>query len=183
MVCYPLYVTPYQETPWDVKVNIFGNLELIDNKGLASWNTSLNVTSVISIIDFEDPLYTIKSSGKFTNKIIMSNITDFVTGGDASNLIDHANNSWYIASNTSPSYLMRFAGNFSPSDQGIESIINIDTLQFVAPEIYVAGISSVDYIYFGNSSAPNCKVNETKDDLDWFRLDNDHLSVYESNCE
>lgn len=178
-----LYVQPYQDEPWNVKVEVSGRMILIDNRGLVSWNRSMNITSTISIIDFEDPLYTIITSGKYTNKIIKSNITDFVIGGDASNLIKHANNSMYLASDIAPSFLMRFSGNLSSSDYGIESIINVDELKFAAPDVYIADSSSIDYIYFGNSSVGNCKVNETKTDLDWFRLDNGHLNKYEAHCE
>ncbi|MCK5283739.1 MAG: hypothetical protein KAK00_10140 [Nanoarchaeota archaeon] len=178
-----LYLTPFHEDPWNVKVNVFGRINLTDRKEVASWCRDLNVTTTINIIDFEDPIYTVTSAGKLINKVIKSNITDFVSGNDASNLITHANNSWYIASNFSPSFLMRFAGNLSPSPHGIESVVNVDNLQIIAPEIYKASSSSIDYIYLGNSSISNCKVNETKTNISWFRLDNNHLNIYEANCE
>lgn len=177
-----LYIIPYHDDQWNIKVNILGKINLTDIRGIASWQRTLNITAKIDIIEFEDPLYTVTSSGKLANKIIKSNITDFVSGG-ASALIEHANNSKYIASDLAPSFLMRFAGNLSNSPFGIESIVNVPQLQIVAPEIYQASSSSVDYIYLGNSSIENCKVNETKNDLDWFRLDDAHLDTYYANCE
>jgi len=177
-----LNVYPYQDDPWNVKINVHGILNMSDRKGLASWYRNINLTTTIDILEFEDPLYTIVSGGKFTNKIILSNLTDFVNGADATNLKKQINNSWYIASPLAPSYLMRIAGNLNPSPYGIESIVNVPALQAAAPELYVAGSSSVDYIYFGNNTLSNCQVNQTISGMSWFRLDNPHLAVYEASC-
>ncbi len=177
-----LYITPYHENPWDVRINIIGAMNLTDRKGLASWNRQINLTTTISILDFEDPIYTVTSRGKLTNEILKNNVTDFVSGSDATNLIEHANNSWYIASTLAPSFLMRFAGNLSPSPFGIESIVNVEELELAAPELYLASSSAIDYIYFGNNSIPDCQINETITTIPWLRLDNDHLNTYESTC-
>jgi hypothetical protein len=122
-----LQVTPFQDDPWTVKVTVTGTMLLNDTRGIASWNRAMNITSEISIIQFEDPLYLITSKGKLSNPIERSNYTSFVSGSDASNLIDHANRSYYIATNLSPNFLMRFEGNTSASKTGIESIVNVDT--------------------------------------------------------
>lgn len=152
---FDLSLKPFQQDPWNVYVNVNGKLNLTDKSDLAKWNRVLNVTTIISIEEFEDPLYTVISKGKYINRIIRSNFSDFVSGNDASNLILHANRSWYISTNFSPSFLMRFSGNTSGSPYGIESIVNVEELQIAAPDIYKAGVSSVDYIYLGNSSISN----------------------------
>jgi hypothetical protein len=172
----------FQDDPWNIKVTAFGNMSLEDRKGIASWNRSLNVTALINIENFEDPLYTISSRGKLTNKIVKSNVTDFVSGDDASALVLHANQSWYIYSETAPNFIMRFSDNLSASPHGIESIVNVQNVQISAPEIYRSSISSVDYIYFNESYSDSCRINETESSLSWFRLDDGHLDVYEVKC-
>ena len=177
-----LGVKIYQEDPWNVKVAVLGKMNLSDMKGTASWSRDINLSTKLEIEDYEDPLYTIGTEGKLTNRIVRSNITDFVVGSDASNLKLHANNSWYIASNLSPSFIMRLTGNFSASPNGIESIVNIPELQVAWPPAYYPGRSTVDYIYFDNTTVSNCMVNETKIEMPWFRLDDDHLDIYETVC-
>ncbi|MBR9700032.1 hypothetical protein GOV09_06240 [Candidatus Woesearchaeota archaeon] len=174
-------VVPFHDDPWRLKVTVIGTINITDRKGLASWKRVLNVTTALDIQDFEDPLYTIISSGKLTNQVIATGVTDFVDGSDASNLITHANNSLYIASSSAPSFLMRFEGNLSPSPYGIESIVDIPTLQVVAPTLYDGSSSTIDYIFFGVQDA-GCQVNQTKTELPWLRLDNPHLPTYESTC-
>jgi hypothetical protein len=176
-------VSPYHKDPWNVNVNVIGIMNLTDMKGLASWTRAMNVTATISIDNFEDPLYTVTSAGKFANKIEKTNVTGF---SDTDDLILHANNSWYIESSKAPNFLMRFSNNLSSSAYGIESIVNVDDLQLAVPELYRSGASCVDYIYFGNYSISNCRVNETKDIISWFRLDDAdsyHLNLYEAECE
>ncbi len=172
-----------QSNPWEVAVSLEGKLTLQDKKNIASWNRTINLTTRISIIDFEDPIYTINTSGKMSNKIMVTNITDFVAGTDASNLIEHANNSWYRASAKAPSFLQRFEGDFSPSPYGIESIVNLKELENIDNTLYDGDESAIDYIYFGNRSGSSCRLNETKDALPWLRLDDGHLADYEANCE
>jgi len=182
LVISDIVLTPYQDSPWDVKVLFEAMIDLSDKKGLASWLTPINVTTSINIMDFEDPLYLIKSKGKFTNKIVQTNVTDFVSGTNAKNLIEHANNSFYVWSSIAPNFIMRFSNNLSASPYGIESIVNIDKIKISAPEIYYSSASTVDYIYFGNSSISSCLINETKNNLTWFRLDDGHLALYEAHC-
>ncbi len=177
-----LSIETFQDNPWNVKIRARGNLQLVDITQTASWDRDLNVTTNLDITEFEDPLYLVSSAGKFTNTIIRSNITDFVSGSNASNLIEHVNRSWYRASTLAPSFLMRYEGNLSASPFGIESIVHIENIQVIAPELYYSGKSTVDYVYFNAGNPANCEVNETKNVLAWFRLENAHLSEYEAHC-
>jgi len=168
-------ITIYHDSPWEVKIDANITLNVQDKKQTASWKRELKITSNISIEDFEDPLYGINSDGKVTNKIIKTTVTYFVDGEDTTNLQIHLNNSYYIESNTAPSFLMRLEGNLSSSDYGIESLVNLEEFQHQGITIKIR--SAVDYIYFGTESTENSDI---KNMPSWFMLDedDDHIGVY-----
>ena len=141
----------------------------------ATWKINTAITTRVSIDNFEDPLYVIKSFGRVTNAIVKSPITDFVNGNDVTNLRIHLNNSYYIASNLSPNYLMRLRGDLGNSSTGIESLVNLD--EFIEQGLSINDRSAVDYIYFGTQSTTNYRINKTPS---WFKLDEDHLEIYEA---
>ncbi|MDD5086373.1 MAG: hypothetical protein PHV16_01345 [Candidatus Nanoarchaeia archaeon] len=167
----------YHDDPWEVKVYVDIKINVKDKKNTASWDRDVKITTNISIEEFEDALYSINSNGKVTNKIIKTTITDFVDGEDATNLQIHLNNSYYIESETAPSFLMRLAGNLSSSPYGIESLVNIE--EFKSQGFQTKSRSVVDYIYFGTQSTDNCQIENMPL---WFMLDDNHLSAYECNC-
>jgi hypothetical protein len=168
----------YHESPWDVKIDVNITLDIKDKKQTASWKRNLKIGSNISINDFEDPVYGVNSGGKVTNKIKKTVITDFVDGEDTTNLQIHLNNSYYIESDTAPSFLMRLEGNLSSSDYGIESLVNLE--EFQEQEVPIKSRSAVDYIYFGTESTTNHNI---KNMPSWFMLDEEdnHLEIY--GCE
>jgi len=167
----------YQENPWTVNIGLDVTLNLEDIRKTASWQRPLYITTNISIQEFEDPLYVINSYGRVTNTIIKTTITDFIgPNNDTTNLKIHVNNSYYIESNTAPSFLMRLEGNLSDSAYGIESLVNLE--EFQAQEVPIRGRSVVDYIYFGDQSTTNYNI---KNMPLWFKLDEEHLATYE--CE
>ena len=169
-------VVIYQENPWtaNIAINVILNVE--DIKKTASWQRPLYITTNISIQELEDPLYVINSYGRVTNTIIKTTITDFIVNNDTTNLKIHVNNSYYIESDTAPSFLMRLEGNLSDSVYGIESLVNLE--KFQAQEVPIRSRSVVDYIYFGDQSTENYNI---KDMPSWFKLDWEHLGTYE--CE
>ncbi|MBU1204702.1 MAG: hypothetical protein KKE93_02220 [Nanoarchaeota archaeon] len=169
-------VTIYQKNPWAANIGINVTLNVEDVKKTASWKRPLYITTNISIQEFEDPLYVINSYGRVTNTIIKTNITDFVVNNDTTNLKTHVNNSYYIESDTAPSFLMRLEGNLSNSLYGIESLVNLE--EFQAQEVPIRDRSVVDYIYFGDQTTTNYNI---KDMPSWFKLDEEHLETYE--CE
>ena len=167
----------YQKNPWTVNVDLDVTLNLEDVKKTASWQRPLYITTNISILEFEDPLYVINSYGRVTNTIIKTTITDFIgPNNETTNLKIHINNSYYIESTTAPNFLMRLEGNLSSSAYGIESLVNLE--EFQAQEVPIKSRSVVDYIYFGDQLTTNYNI---KDMPSWFRLDYDHLATYE--CE
>jgi len=170
-------VTIYQKNPWAANIGINVTLNVEDVKKTASWKRPLYITTNISIQEFEDPLYVINSYGRVTNTIIKTNIIDFIgPNNETTNLKIHVNNSYYIESNTAPSFLMRLEGNLSNSVYGIESLVNLE--EFQAQEVPIKSRSVVDYIYFGDQTTENYNIQDMPS---WFKLDEEHLETYE--CE
>ena len=169
--------------PWTVSVGLNISLDIRDKRNTSYWIRERYLTNTISILDFEDPLYIVNSNGRVTNAIIKSNITQFVVNGNVQNLLKHMNNSWYIAHNDSPSFLMRFEGNLGNSTYGIESLVTLD--EFQAQGLALKDRSIVDYIYFGTKSTTNFRINATPE---WFKIDGslpapgvdkgEHLDLY-----
>ena len=160
--------------PWTVEVGVDMNLSISDKRNTSSWARNRYLTTQISVIGFEDPLYIINTGGRVTNPIINTNITSFVVSGDVANLIMHANNSYYIAHNDAPSFLMRLEGNLGNSSNGIESLVNLEELQ--QQGLVIKDRSIVDYIYFGTQNTVNFRINNTPT---WFKIDQNHLATYQ----
>ncbi|MEA3248565.1 MAG: hypothetical protein U9Q73_02555 [Nanoarchaeota archaeon] len=163
-----------QEDPWNLKI-ILNITFIIEDKGnLVSWNRSASIESYIPIEDFEDPLYSINTLGKVTNKINQTPYSTFVTGGDYTNLTSHFENSYYLASTSAPSFLNRLQGNLTADQNGIESLVNPQIL--IDQGISVQYKSVVDYIYFSSDNPQKYTVpavnNLILDDED------NHLSIY-----
>ena len=163
-----------QTDPWNVNIMLNITLSINDKKNTSSWVRKNNLISRISIIGFEDPLYVVNSNGRVTNNIVPSNITSFVVNGDVANLLIHANNSFYIAHNDSPSFLMRLQGTLGNSTAGIESLVNLD--KFQQQGIILKDRSIVDSVYFGTQYTTNYRINNTPT---WFKIDNNHLDIYQ----
>lgn len=173
-----------QSDPWSVDIGLNVSLDIRDKRNTSYWIRNRYLISTINIIGFEDPLYVVNSKGRVTNTIVKSNITQFVVGGKADNLMRHANNSYYLAHNDSPSFLMRFQGDLGNSSMGIESLVNLD--EFQSQSLAIKDRSVVDYIYFGTKPTTNFRINNTPE---WFKIDGnppvpgpslgDHLDFYQ----
>lgn len=173
-----LSTSVYQESPWSVTVKLEAVMNVTDERGTATWLREQAVTSEIGITDFEDPLYTLRSDKKILNTIRQSPYTGFVDGSDTGNLTDHMEESYYISSDSGPSYLMRVQGmtGNATDGNGIESLIDIDQLAFFG---FNTNKSVVDYIYWGGANVTSYELNHTT-----FRLDNEsnHLSEYDAEA-
>ncbi len=163
-----------QTDPWSVEVGVNVTLDISDKKNTSRWLRERFLKTKINIVGFEDPLYVINSKGRVTNTIMPSNITSFVIGGDVTNLLIHANNSYYISHEDAPSFLMRFEGNLGNSTFGIESLVNLE--EFQQQGLTLKDRSVVDYIYFGTKSTTNYRINKTPE---WFKIDQGHLATYQ----
>ena len=173
-----------QSSPWSVDIGVNLSLDIRDKRNTSYWTRDRYLTNTISIVGFEDPLYVVNSKGRVTSIIKPTNISNFVVNGKVDNLIAHMNNSYYIAHNDSPSFLMRFEGNLGNSTYGIESLVNLD--KFQQQGLTIKDRSIVDFIYFGTKSTTNFRINNTPE---WFKIDGslpapgpdkrEHLDVYQ----
>ena len=170
--------------PWNVEAGINITLYIRDKRNTSSWTRNRYLTQRISIAGFEDPLYVVSSNGRVTSTITPTNITQFVVNGKVDNLLNHMNNSYYIAHNDAPSFLMRLEGNLGNSTNGIESLVNLE--KFQQQGLALKDRSIVDYIYFGTKSTANFRINATPE---WFKIDGtlpapgppkgEHLDLYQ----
>lgn len=158
-----------QSDPWNINITLVTHLTLSDNTGLAKWDRTETLSILVPIDDFEDPLYIVSTNGAITNQIHKTPYT-FVQGGSVANLLDHTLNSYYINTTSSPSFLDRLKGDLTADQYGIESLVNRNKQGMPQYEKSV-----VDYIYFSSANPESVQVQGMPS---WFRLDNDHLSVY-----
>ena len=164
-----------QTDPWSVIVGLNITMNMKDKRNTSSWSRDRYLTTKISIVGFEDPLYVVSSRGRVTNAIVTANNTNFVANGNVTNLIIHANNSYYIPHNDSPSFIMRLEGNLGNSTvAGIESLVNLE--EFQQQGIALNDRSIVDFIYFGTQNTVNYRINNTPE---WFKIDQGHLATYQ----
>ena len=173
----------YQIDPWNVLIDLNVSLDVSDKKQTASWKKEKIVTSEISILGFEDPIYTIETGN---NLLVSINTTpyenNYTNGTDVTNLLDHMHKSYYSAFTGAPSFLMRFEGNFSKDPNGIESIVDKNELGLYVPVFKPR--SSIDYLYWGHPSVRGEKIQGMPTD---FVMDNEtnaelnqtHLQKYQ----
>ncbi|MBU3941520.1 MAG: hypothetical protein KKF74_01260 [Nanoarchaeota archaeon] len=131
--------------PWQVGVNLTVNYSV--DAGIALWNKTKTISIVISIFGFDDPLYLINPDVPYFHPIKETPFND--TEWNVSTLNEHIANATYRhesneSTEHSPSYLMRFYNNTSPSlCCGIESMIN----ETLSDERYK---SYVDYCFWSD---------------------------------
>jgi len=154
-----------QNNPWTILVDTEVYIDITDERNTSHWSKLENVLTNIEIDGFEDPFYRIETNGVYSSRIEKSNYSYFVSGTDITNLLDHVSHGYYVAFPGAPSYLMRLQGNFSSSEYGIESLVEVDNL----PSEYQHGGSIVDYYYFGNDDPSAYHVSGAPT---WFRIDN-----------
>jgi len=168
-------VTIYQDDPWHVKGKINLSINVTDTRNSSSWHQHREIISSMSILGLEDPLYAVKTYGRAPNSINMTPYDgNYVSGVDVTNLNRHANNSYYANSTSAPSFLMRFEGNLSASPYGIESMVNLQTLQDQG--LAVKQKSVIDYVYWGSSNTTDYRVTGTPS---WFYIDSGHVARYQ----
>lgn len=163
----------FQRDPWQVIVQINTTLVLNDKNDKANWTIRESIETPLRVENFEDPLYLVSTNGLVTHKIIRTPYENFTQGADVTNLIDHATNSYYTATSLAPSFIQRLEGNLTPSENGIESLVNLQELSGAG--ITVQDKSVVDHLYF---SPQNPSAYRIQGMPSWFKIDDAHLQLY-----
>lgn len=164
-----------QEDPWNIKLTLHINISMEDKEGLASWNKEKTIVSYVPITEFEDPIYTVETNALISKKINRTIYEgDYVSGSNVSNLLNHVQNGFYTSNSDAPSFLKRIEGNFSPDDNGIESLVDISELsdQGIIPK----SKSVIDHIYFSEDNPSSSQVSGMPG---WFLIDSDHEAKYQ----
>ena len=163
-----------QQDPWNIWIRFNLTMRVYDHGGLVSWNKSVVSDVLVPIENFEDPMYLI-GTGSVTNTIIQSPYEVFVDGADVSNLSSHVENSYYVASDSAPSFLGRLEGDMSADDNGIESFVYLPAL--TAQGVSTSDKSVIDYIYFSGNNPAHFSVTGMPS---WFGIDDEdgHVAKY-----
>ncbi len=168
----------YQTDPWHIKLELNATVIAEDIRGLASWNRRPTIISIISVEGFEDPLYIVNTYGRYTNVINRTlyegNYTYQVSPGvwDVNNLRDHVTKMYYTENTDAPDFLMRFEGKMTGSQNGIESMVNLEKLSSQGIPVY--DYSVVDHEYWSSTSGVPIKGMQS-----WFRIDSGHRTKYQ----
>lgn len=171
-----LYV--YHADPWHINLDLNVSISASDLSGLASWDYRNKVSSTISITGFEDPLYLIHTHGRYINIInktfYENNYTSEVSPGvwDLTNLKDHLSKGYYSENSDAPDFLMRFEGKLTSSPYGIESLVNLDSLNSKGLPVYPYSV--VDHMYWSSSSGRSIPGMQS-----WFSIDASHEEEYQ----
>ncbi len=163
----------FQRDPWHVIVQINTTLILNDKNDKANWTIDESIEAPLKIDNFEDPLYLVNTNGLVTNKITRTPYENFTQGVDVTNLIAHATNSYYTATSLAPSFMQRLEGNLTPSEEGIESLVNLQELSSAG--VTVQDKSVVDHLYFSSQNPPDYRIQGMQS---WFKIDDAHLQLY-----
>jgi hypothetical protein len=164
-----------QSDPWNLNVEADAEIEITDLTGLAYWTYNRTYQAKVPIYNLRDPLYSINTFNRLPNSIRASNFTYLVgAGNNTTNLVTHIETSYYLASNKSPNFIMRFENNFSSNANGIE---NIALLSDQDLDVYPDRIK-VDYMYFNNISGTKvCNVQNVPATLK-FVITTDRINMY-----
>lgn len=179
--------------PWRLGFNMSYNFTVEATR--ATWNSSDNLILSISIKGLRDPFIYLNTDPNINRTIKKVNYSQM--GREA--LHRHIDESNYIYTNSSPSFLHRLTNNTNGSDCcGIESMINTSRgfkvddadLSYHATDIGYRNESFVDYCYITDGDADKCQtglymVNETSSDYYDennftypFRVDTYHFNIF-----
>jgi len=159
--------------PWNIRFTMISDFIMQDKQGLARWEKRQNISVLLPIEGFEDPMFIKEAralvSRKINRTVYEGNYTD---AGDVSNLKDHVNKEYYAANPNAPSFLNRLEGDFDIDINGIESFVYIPNLP---SDLQNIGETCIDYLYFGSGGAGTSVMGMQ----DWFRIDDAHKAKYQ----
>jgi hypothetical protein len=173
-----------QSSPWLLDVAADAEVKINDSSNIAYWAYNKTFFTQVPIANLRDPLYSVYTYNRLSNTIRQSNFTALVSpDNNTDNLTLHIEKGYYLASNLSPNFIMRFENNLTPNENGIESIVNINAISDQDITVYPDRIK-VDYIYFNNLNSSNytkiCDIFNVPENLELV-LTQDRISTYELN--
>ncbi len=172
------YINLSQVDPWTISVVVHAIVNVSDYRNTASWSYENDYTTNLPIYNLRDPLYSYFTNNKVPNTILPSPYTTLVNGTNVTNLVDHLDNSYYLATNRSPSFLQRFENDTSPHPFGIESIVDVGVISDQDLTAYPNRIK-VDFMYFNNLGAPTICDVENVPALYYFSIDDNRSDLYQ----
>lgn len=136
-----------QISPWDLEVELFAVINITDTRDLAEWHYEKTFLTRFPITNLRDPLYSIYTDNRLGNTIVESNYT----WGDAGleGLARHIEDNHYIHTTQAPSFIGRFENDMSPSEFGIESLVDIRVISDQNIVVYPQR-SKIDWQYFND---------------------------------
>jgi hypothetical protein len=168
-----------QSTPWAIDVYVLMNITAVDTKNTSSWNINKEYFTSVSIDNLRDPLYSKNTHNKVPNTVRQVNATLLVNGSNTTILQEHLLGSYYLASNHSPNFIMRFEGKADADINGIESVVDVTDLAAQGISTYDARVK-VDYIYFNDIAVSNKICNVTSIPLNLhFVIPEDRKDLYQ----
>ena len=142
--------------PWRVGMRVGVNFTV--NASASVWNVSRNITSMISIVGFNDTYFSLNTkdiSPDVDRLIIPTNYTSWNLG----RLTTHIDLGTYNYDNKSPNYISRLLNQTNPSNCcGIDSFINQNpgfNKSGELPKDYL-NTTFIDYCYFGDAAGHDC---------------------------
>jgi hypothetical protein len=177
------------EDSFHVSISYSLSVKLYDNRIIeANLSKTTREKVIVSIENFEDPLYPLNTYGRVVNIIKLSPHWLNYSSEDLTNLKDDLNNSYYHPSLYGASFLDRLEGKFFVQGKyfkqkpvGLESFVNKDKLLSAGLSINTSA-TNIDYLYFSNNNVPSYLISGMPTN---FRLDNEttiegktHLQIY-----
>jgi hypothetical protein len=195
----------YQFSPWTIDISFISNVSVKDYEDIVSWNYTIAKSTIINISEahFADPVYFMGSITNYEEGTPLINTIqqtpyEYLWKNDSSapysvnitNLQDHVTRQLYINNTGAPSYIMRLEGHTNCSaeyttqcrESGIESLVNVlDMSTFW--KYNKAGESDkepcvADYQFFYEGCSPKADKNNVINMDKNFRLDRNHLGLY-----
>ena len=165
-----------QSDPWLVDVVVAANVSVQDKSNLVSWHFSNDYKSEVPIENLRDPLYAVFTQNRFYNTVrpFPSNLSE---GDSATNMESLVGSSYYVESESAPSFIQRFSNNLTPSSAGIESVVNILLISDQNVPVYENRVK-VDYIYFNNLESDSVCFEEISAEY-YFIIPSNRVSLYE----
>lgn len=166
--------------PWNLQVSINASILIEDRSDLAYWSYVEVYESIVPIENLRDPLYSVNTKSRVSNTIRQYPNETLVVDEDISNFVDFVDNSYYLSSSSSPSFIQRFSNNLSPNKFGIESIVNVLEISDQDIDTYPDRVK-IDYVYFEGSSPSGaiCTFNYPELDNYYLYLPNSSLDLYQ----